>query len=146
MKTRKNNAYVRCEKNFCEKFYFNMLEKKIKNALKKLKITKKKVYTLKEKENLIRQCKKGYCNPGCKGTLFEPGKTLPKELINEIKNRKDLKTKKLREEVLRITRKMRKHIFKNKTNVLGKDGFYKGILPETKKDYKKKGAISGCSV
>lgn len=144
MKTRKNGMDVRsCEKKFCKKYFPQKLESIVKKTLKKLKIPYKKLSAA-QKKRIGEQCITGFCNPGCKGTLYEPGKGVPKKLIDDIKKNKTLK-KKEREKLIKITKEMRALIFNKKTDVL-KDGFYEKFDKKLKKEYKEHGALSGCSL
>jgi hypothetical protein len=142
MKTRKNGMNVRsCEKKFCKEYFSQRFESLLKESLKKWKLPYKKS-TAAQKKELYKQCITGFCTPGCKGTLYEPGKGVPKKLIDDIKKNKTLK-KKEQDQLIKITKNMRAVIFKKKTDVL-KDGFYEKFDKDLKKEYKEQGALSGC--
>ena len=113
-----------------------------KKSYKKFKITYRKP-TASYKKIIIKDCVQGFCNPGCKGTIYEPGESLSENLVNDIK--KLIKDKKTHPSLLKAFKKMRKTIFKNKKNVL-KDGFYEKFNVTQKKRYQKHGALSGCSL
>ena len=91
-----------------------------------------------EKE-MNAECIKGYCNPSCKGTLYESGRALPKSLTAEIKKKKSGAL------VLGIVKGLRKEIFGKKTSVL-KEDFYENISSKNVSELKKQGAISGCTL
>jgi hypothetical protein len=149
-----------CEQKFCTAYTKNMLsnlagifnkipkgikdpfEKKLSRRFRKAaKFFKSK----KMQKKTMSECVKAYCNPGCKGTLFEKGSptTLPSS-FKYPRTSKPLnsKTKKLMQDAFKKTRKS---IFGKRSDVL-EDDFYKDLRPKDKKSLKKKGAISGCSI
>ena len=148
-----------CVKNYCEKTFLKNQEAlalKFYNELSKNSKNKNKNYTLKLKKNAIKElkksikknrkaniatCKKAYCNPECKGTIFEKGKSVPKEVFDEDIFKKGPAKDILKEFVIN----QRKEIFGKKTDVL-KDGFYEKLSSKTVKKLKKEGATSGCSI
>jgi len=78
-------------------------------------------------------CMATYCNPECKGTIFENGKNITKETLRipyQEERRKQLT-------------KQRRNLFGKRVNVL-KNNFYINISKEDIEKYKKNGAISGC--
>lgn len=87
----------------------------------------------------INSCKRGYCNPGCKGTMFQNGKNFPENLDLNIK---DEKTRKF---AMNITRKIRTRMFKSKSSVL-KGEFFNKLKSSNVSRVKKQGALSGCSL
>jgi hypothetical protein len=94
-----------------------------------------------EIKNIEDQCEKGYCNPDCKGTIFEKGKgdKLPRGM-------KIPKTKVVTRKVMKkLLEKMRKDIFKGKNNIL-KNSFYNKLSATEVKKAKKEGALSGCTL
>ena len=103
----------------------------------------------KDKEYFKRLCINVYCNPKCKGTVFENGKEISnntkKKSIENFKKKNPYAKKKDIDLLLTILKNMRITIFKNKTTVL-KNSFYEGYSKKTIKNIKKKGAISGCSL
>jgi hypothetical protein len=120
-----------CKKKFCKKIVER--EKKSVNeflgAVKKSKNKTMKKGLLKKVE---QDCVKKFCNPGCKGTIYEKGdgNKLPAGMRGLTKKKGDLE-------------RIRKMIFKGKKDVL-KNSFYKE-LPESKvKKAKREGALSGC--
>ena len=149
-----------CVKNYCEKAFlknqearavelFNILSKnnnknKNKNLTLKLKkslIKKMKESMKKNRKPQIEACKKAYCNPQCKGTIFEKGKSAPKELLNQ-----DIFKKGPAKNLLKgLIIDQRKSIFGKKTDVL-KDGYYEKLSSKTVEKLKKEGATSGCTL
>jgi hypothetical protein len=154
-KTRKNRGRMggsnvsECEKTYCKKFleyatkfsdlYLNKLEnlpKDIKNetTTKLIKVLKTKKY----KDTLIKtakkNCKINFCNIGCKNTLFESSKDLPKDMIKKYKDSPEL---------LKLMMNAKKDLFGNKTSVL-KDNFYEKLSAKDIKQLQSEGAISGC--
>ena len=102
---------------------------------------------------IFDNCQSGYCNPGCKGTVFEDG---GEELSNEAKqkieqpvdadkhlNRKQKKI--VKGLALSMSSKMRKSLFQGRKTVLKNDFYYK-IPNKTVSEAKQKGALSGCTV
>ena len=85
------------------------------------------------------------CNPGCKDTILEPGKStyVSKEIEKGMK--KIFKDKKLANGMINIVRATRKKIFGNKKNVLDKNNMYNNANKKDKKYLKKKGALSYCA-
>ena len=133
------NSVNTCSKQFCRKFFIPRGEQWTRKLLKTInKKAKTFKYTKKQKQELEKTCKLHYCNPACKGTIFQKGKNMP-DLVEtkqlKGKNKKFLNT---------FSRKMRKNIFKGKTNVL-KDGFYEKLPLKTRKLIREKGALSGCA-
>ncbi len=116
-----------CKKQFCSGYYTRSV-KRIKNINKTLK--GKLIAKLPPKSKLLKQCALDYCNPGCKGTIFEAGKSLSKTFKGSKAN-------------INFTKNMRKSIFGNKTNVL-KNGFYEKLKATNVKRAKNRGALSGC--
>jgi predicted SAM-dependent methyltransferase len=151
MKTRKirsnrsnqTNGSKQCDEAFCTKFYPGYLVEKLQKIFKDKKVSVKNL-TKKERQGIIQECKDAYCNPDCKGTILESGKTLSKEYIAKLQT--SLKGKKhLEKKVIKAMKTMRNMVFKNKTNVL-KKGFYEKMNVTKKKLFQKRGAISGCSL
>jgi len=144
-----------CENTFCEE-YFEKVKKisedlitltiqKMKNKnvdtkiIKQIKLKLKKITdklnSKKFKKDTMELCKNSFCNPSCKGTIFQNNK-FPQELVNKYSKQKDGK------KTIKRLKQMRKNLFEGKKTII-KDGFYKK-LPNIKK-LKKKGAISGCA-
>jgi ribosomal protein L16 Arg81 hydroxylase len=115
-----------------KKHNINKLEKKEKEeAINKIRKSIEKVMNY---DNLKESCKTAFCNPGCKGTIFQnQNNKLTKELEKKYKNNKEL---------LVLLKKMRDNLFQNKKTVL-KNNFY--IKIKNPKKLKKDGEISGCT-
>lgn len=117
--TRKNNTnkLTRCEATYCVAFQKRVARKTrkmVQKIMKKLgeKDTKRKIrpfrgFSKRMMKKLKATCKKAFCNPTCRGTLFEDGKTLPVAL-----------TKGKSKETVKLLQIMRKNIFQKKTSVL----------------------------
>jgi hypothetical protein len=156
-----------CEHTFC-KIYTKKIIKSTKDMLKKeidnKKIKIKNAKTKKNKENLKlslnfllyakknlnkenlfhKECKKIYCNPGCKETIFENGNL--SKYSKEIEKKYSKKIfDKIGKSIIKKLKKQRKEIFKDKNSVL-KNSFYNGLKKEDVIKLKKKGAISGCTL
>lgn len=151
-----------CENEYCGKTYLKAQEnlmKEIMNRITKVKkgdtsdqkdlkkVMKqsfeqeiKKNKTRKGKQDQISLCKKGYCNPECKNTLFQKGDKLPKGVFDNM----NLKgpTKKIVKSLITATRK---RLFGKKKDIL-KNNFYEGLSKKEVTKLKKEGAISGCTV
>jgi len=124
-----------------EKLYKKVLKKKYsskedkESAEKSLKRIEKERNS---KEGLKIQKKTDisiFCNPGCKGTLLEPGKKLSSEFYKKYKDSK---------EMIKILEEDRKKLFSNKDNVLN-DNFYEKAPKNFVHEIKKKGGISLCA-
>jgi hypothetical protein len=89
-------------------------------------------------KRLMQECKKGYCNPGCKGTMFQNGASFPKGI-------KGPNSRPLPKLVLNVIKKLRNNIFKGKTSVLDKN-FYEKLKKKNVTCAKKRGATSGCTL
>lgn len=148
------SSIKKCENTFCEEYYKKvkkmteniiklMIEqtknKNIKNKKEinlKINEMKDKLKSTNFKEDTIELCKNSFCNPKCKGTIFQ-NKKFPNELINKYEKQKDGKI------TLKYLKKLRKTLFKNKKTIL-KDNFYEKL--SNVKKLKEKGAISGCAI
>jgi hypothetical protein len=135
----------RCESEYCGKSFLELSKKASIKAGKTLKMPKntinkiiKKFQSKKMRNELKKQCVKGYCNPDCKNTMFQAGKGMPSAFYDGVsaKERGLLKA---------MTESIRKKIFGNKTNVL-KNSFYSKIPAKNVTRAKKQGALSGCSL
>ena len=149
------NKIKKCEDTFCKQYVkkVQQLSKDIiKMMVEKVKLGKtdkktkddfkKKIKTimdnLKSKEfidNAKELCKNSFCNPKCKGTIFQNGK-FPKEIIEKYSKTKDGDT------IIKTLKLMRKKLFNGKKTVI-KDNFY--IDFPVKNKIQKEGAISGCA-
>jgi hypothetical protein len=154
------NKLEKCESDFCKK-HVNSELKFLKNTTNEL--IKSKIFDEKTKEKfklnmesklknnkyiseMTEDCKKTFCNPGCKGTIFQNGdftKELEEELKKKIKGKYDKISNEDIIKMIESIKKIRNGIFKDKKSVLKHD-FY--IKLKHKDDIKKKGALSGCSI
>jgi len=141
-----------CENKFCKEYYksvkklseisikllveqFKKKDVKITKEHKlKIKEIKDKIKTKEFKEESMKLCKDSFCNPGCKGTIFQDNK-FPQELVNKYIKQKNGK------QIIKLLKKFRKDLFGEKKTIL-KKGFYEKL---NVKKLKKKGAISGCA-
>ena len=130
-----NNSFSKHEKEVKD-LIKKSKNRKFKNKIEKemFKIITKKI-SQKEKnkslEDSKKQCKKLFCNIGCKDTLLEPN-SLSKKYIKDNKI------------IIDILKKSRKDLFGNKNTVLD-NNFYNKLPKKTTKKLSKKGAISMCS-
>ena len=148
-----SDSVKRCKKMYCPKFLAKskkiarMLTRKLvlSSGNKKLlnKSLKKTLNSKKNDKKMLEACVKGYCNPSCKYTIFEAGTHFPKTLVNQLK--KDMKTKKNFDMVVKILKQTRKNIFGKKKNVLV-NSFYEKLPKKQVKQLIKDGALSGCSL
>lgn len=109
----------------------NKINKAVKNIEDKFKT---KEFIKKSKES----CRTGYCNPECKGTVFQNGE-FPKEIEQKLSKIKH------GEITLEYLKKYRDGLFKNKKTII-KDSFYYGLKKKNIKNLKKDGALSGCTI
>jgi hypothetical protein len=133
-----NNSTRKCKKDYCDKVFIQKLQAFRDKLAKTLKIKSTK-FTQKEKKDSVKKCFKAYCNPTCKGTIFQDGKEFPKNITLTSKK------KKIRDLAITMLKGFRKQMFGKKNSVL-KDGFYEKLNSKTVKQLKKKGALSGCTI
>lgn len=138
---------IKCEEKICTKFVTKMqkqlqdLINDFQKSLPKYTKNEQKIINKKIKEITIQMkskkfikdstnsCKKFYCNPSCKGTMFQDEKS--------IENNKNLTNNE---------KKLSKALFKNKKPILDKNGFYIDLPSKNKDKLQKKGAISLCAM
>jgi hypothetical protein len=126
---KKKNKSEEEEKELKEKKRnFDQMVKGIRQKLKDKKEIQKRI-----KLNM-KGCAQKFCNPECKGTIFETRKDLSPELKAEYKDFPGF---------INVLKIRKKELFKGRKTVL-KDGFYYKMKPKTRKASEKKGAISGC--
>jgi len=111
------------------------VKKKYKQQLEFIKNAQKLFKTMYNKKRMLKECNDQYCNPTCKGTMYEdePG-TGYLNTLNKLY--KDPKT-------VDIYVKSRKKYFNGKKSVL-QDNFNEKITPTKRNRLKKEGALSGC--
>ena len=85
----------------------------------------------------MKSCKKAYCNPGCKDTIFDKDTDLPSEYFKKFKGKP---------KALEVMRKFKKSIFNGKNTVLKNESFYNKLKDKDIKRIQKEGAISGCAM
>ena len=126
---KKKNKTEKEEKELKErKQTFDKMVKEIRQKLKDKKEIQKRI------NHNMEDCATKYCDPECKGTIFETRKDLSPELQEKYKDNPALIT---------FFKNRKKELFKGRKTVL-KDGFYYKMKPKTRKALEKKGAISGC--
>jgi hypothetical protein len=140
----------RCESTYCGKTFeqgsdkmalmiakgFGLPKKAKHDMLKKLRSKESRAKTRKE-------CIKGYCNPGCKDTLFQAGKEVPPSVY--AKAAKGVKDSKQLSFLKSMLNSSRKRMFGNKSDVL-KNSFYNKLPAKNVTRAKKQGALSGCTI
>ena len=120
-----------------EKVKLDDLDKKTKDDLKKkIKDITDSLKNKKFIDNSKELCKNAFCNPKCKGTIFQNGE-FPKEIIKKYSKVKDGDT------TIKSLKLLRNKIFNGKKTVI-KDDFYIGFKQKNK--IQKEGAISGCAI
>ena len=142
-----NNSTKKCD-TFCKGFVKRMKDKitRFRTTLaKQLPAKERKKFLTKVCENdatfeetVRKECEKGYCNTGCKDTIFQDGKDVPPSVLKSVKGP-------MRNLVSSMIRGTRKKIFGKKTSVL-KDSFYTGLSAKDVKRLKAEGASSGCTL
>lgn len=152
-----DKSIKKCENTFCKEYFKKQIQlskdliKMMKNKSMKMKIKDKnkkekinlllkesqeKLKSKKFKEDSLKECKNGFCNPGCKGTIFQNGK-FPKELVNKYSKEKHGNV------TIKFLKSLRESLFKDKKSIL-KNDFYEEF--KNKDKLKKKGAVSGCAI
>ena len=140
METRKASIDT-CVKKYCKGPFTKSQYDGLQRVNKKFGL-KMKTHTLKQmraNKKDIDACKKGYCNPECKGTIFQNGKNFPANIDLNIKNAKSRKI------AMNLTRLFRARMFKSKSSVL-KGDFFNKLKSSNVSRLKKQGALSGCSL
>lgn len=150
------NQIKKCEDTFCKeytkkvvklsedmikiittKYKPNDLDKETKIKFnKKIKDIENKLKSKKFINESKQTCKNAFCNPLCKGTIFQNNE-FPKEL------EKKYSKKKHGELTIDVLKKMRDSLFDGKKTII-KDDFY--VKLKNIKKLKKEGAISGCAI
>lgn len=113
----------------------------LEKQLKKIKIKK----TKKDNARLVKQFTNAYCNPGCKGTLFQEegfdAETFVKDNICKKDPKCDAKN------FVKLFKNQRKIFTKNRKRILTDDSFFYAFVNKTKKARLiKDGALSGCAL
>ena len=128
---------LRASRQTCKNERCQRLDRLIKQKtqfIKSLKHPPKKEKNATKKMEL-ENCKKVYCNPGCKNTIWEDGEPnkLPKGLKKQLRHKL----------LIDFNIRKRKDMFGTRNTVL-RDGFYEGLSLSATKKMKKEGSISGC--
>jgi DNA gyrase/topoisomerase IV subunit A len=119
------------------------LEKEIKNLKKKMKTKKEDT---KIEKQLIKSLTDAFCNPGCKGTIFQEGDFDVESYVKDTICKKKDKTRDCKN-MVKLIKKSRKTIVKDRKRILDDDSFYYAFVNKTKKaQLIKDGAVSGCAV
>lgn len=150
--------YTRKMLKFGEKIRKELLEKikkritdlekkseKTEEEIKELKIYKKdwdriqknmrKINLEEIKRKTMKACKKAYCNPGCKDTIFDKDIDLPSEYLKQFKGKP---------KALETMRKFKKFIFNGNKTILKNESFYDKLKKKDIDRIEKEGALSGC--
>ncbi len=125
------------------------LEKRIAKIKKSIKDRRKRREPLSmNRKKLAKSFTNAYCNPGCKGTLYQEGdfdvETYVKDKICKKDKTRDATFCK---SMIDLMKKSRKIIVKDRKTILDDDSFYYAFINKTKKArLKKDGALSGCAL
>jgi len=114
----------------------NLDEKTQIKINKKIKIIEDSLKSKKFINESMKACKSAFCNPTCKGTIFQNNE-FPKELEKKYSKKKDGII------TIEYLKELRDSLFDGKKTII-KDGFY--IYLKKIKKLKKDGAISGCAI
>jgi hypothetical protein len=121
--------------------------KTVKNEDEKKKLTTRREiylallrpYTKTQKKRQKKTFEVSFCNPGCKGTIFEKDFDMDKFVGQTCKKN----CKKLRE----MFTESRKTLLNGRKTLLDDDSFYLEFVDKEKKEkLQKEGALSGCSI
>lgn len=133
------------QNKFTKKLIDRMYKRRVKEELgqgkKKIKIKN----TKKDNARLVKQFTNAYCNPGCKGTLFQEegfdAETFVKDNICKKDPKCDAKN------FVKLFKNQRKIFTKNRKRILTDDSFFYAFVNKTKKARLiKDGALSGCAL
>jgi hypothetical protein len=101
-----------------------------------MNITKKRLN--KSDKFAVFMCENTFCNPTCKGTMFED-----KDKVTSTPKLKFIRDKKTRKRYIKLIMKSKDQLFGKKNSIL-KDGFNEKIPHKIVNKMKRQGAISGC--
>ena len=110
---------------------------------KQIQIIKKN--TKRDNARLVKQFTNAYCNPGCKGTIFQEDDFDVESFVKEniCKNDPACDAK----HFVKLFKKQRKIFTKNRKRILTDDSFFYAFVNKTKKaKLIKDGALSGCAL
>lgn len=131
-----------CKNRFCGSYVKRTLrktKKMVHSMLRQLgeRTSKYKGPSQRDIQRIKDKCVLAFCNPTCKGTVFEDGRSFPSSLSRKLRSGKN------NQQLLRAMKSMRRNLFRGKSSVL-QQGFYKGLAK--RKQLQQQGAISGCAV
>ena len=110
---------------------------------KQIQIIKKN--TKRDNARLVKQFTNAYCNPGCKGTLFQEDDFDVESFVKENICKKDPACD--AKHFVKLFKKQRKIFTKNRKRILTDDSFFYAFVNKTKKaKLIKDGALSGCAL
>ena len=112
-------------------------KKSKKNLERNFKKMNTKSQTEKRRRETMKQCKKAFCNVGCKDTIFDKDIELPSNILKQFKGKP---------KAISAMRKLKKFIFKGKSNILKNESFYEELKAKDIKRIQKEGALSGCAM
>ena len=128
-------------KKIIDRIYKRRVKEELGQGKKKIKIKN----TKKDNARLVKQFTNAYCNPGCKGTLFQEegfdAETFVKDNICKKDPKCDAKN------FVKLFKNQRKIFTKNRKRILTDDSFFYAFVNKTKKARLiKDGALSGCAL
>jgi light-regulated signal transduction histidine kinase (bacteriophytochrome) len=113
-----------------------------KRTENEIKRSKNKTYKNTQYAKAMKTCGNLYCNPGCKGTMFEPGKGLSKTFRKNVSKNFRIKGKP-NPKIIALFEEERKSLFGNKDNIL-RDSFYEKFSENEVEKLKQTGFMSYC--
>ena len=133
------------QNKFTKKIIDRMYKRRVKEELgqgkKKIKIKN----TKKDNARLVKQFTNAYCNPGCKGTLFQEEGFDAETFVKDNICKKDPKCD--AQNFVKLFKNQRKIFTKNRKRILTDDSFFYAFVNKTKKARLiKDGALSGCAL
>jgi hypothetical protein len=125
-------------------FMAKFIKKEPKHALTKIYKNLLKIPLQETISNKRDHYRKTFCNPSCKGTIFEEGAPdkLSTSLLKELKKEAKFEGRK---DWIKLALTRRKNLFKKNKTVLNRN-FHKNIDAKTRKNLTDAGAISGCYI
>ena len=151
-KTKLVPKLVAKQNKFTKKIIDKIHKRRIKEELdqekkadleKQIQIIKKN--TKRDNARLVKQFTNAYCNPGCKGTLFQEDDFDVESFVKEniCKNDPACDAK----HFVKLFKNQRKIFTKNRKRILTDDSFFYAFVNKTKKaKLIKDGALSGCAL
>lgn len=151
-KTKLVPKLVAKQNKFTKKIIDKIHKRRIKEELdqekkadleKQIQIIKKN--TKRDNARLVKQFTNAYCNPGCKGTIFQEDDFDVESFVKEniCKNDPACDAK----HFVKLFKNQRKIFTKNRKRILTDDSFFYAFVNKTKKaKLIKDGALSGCAL